>query len=123
MPRKSSAANVISIAPNVSGTPTRISAPASLTKEEQQLFTELVSSCPPMQFVPSDAPLLVTYIQCTIAVRRAAKDTKAFQVFRDAAKLQTMLATRLRLTPHARVHHETLARQQSTNARSWEIKR
>ena len=81
-----------------------IDPPSSLTKAERTLFTELAANAEHLR--PTDAPVLASYVQATIASRRAARDPSKVDVtcWRSATRLQAMLATRLRLTPHEIAH-------------------
>jgi hypothetical protein len=69
------------------------------------LFRKLIADCAPDHFVPSDRPLLVSYVQATLLARRAAKsmttDASFAAAFEKAVKIQAMLATRLRLAPQS----------------------
>jgi hypothetical protein len=111
--RKSAAALVES---NVTGRPPRQDPPSHLSDDERTLFVELVESCAPSHFVESDLPLLVSFVQATLLVRRAATgmidDPDLIAVFEKAVKLQATLATRLRLAPQSRLDPKSVARQQ-----------
>lgn len=100
---------------NVTGTAARQEPPPNLSEEERTLFTELVESCAPTHFVKSDLPLLVSFIQATLLVRRAATgmvdNPDMIAVFEKSVKLQATLATRLRLAPQSRLDPKSLARQ------------
>ena len=110
---------------NVTGKPARQEPPSQLSDEERALFIELVESCAPTHFVKSDLPLLVSFIQSTLLVRRAATgmidDPDLIAVFEKSVKLQATLATRLRLAPQARLDPKTVARQQPHEGpRPWD---
>jgi hypothetical protein len=101
---------------NVNGDPPRLNPPPSLTDPERALFAEIVDSCSPKHFVPSDTPILVSFIQSTLlsrqAIKKAATDTGALAVWERATRMQATLATRLRLAPQSRFDAKTSARQQ-----------
>jgi hypothetical protein len=69
----------------------RITPPSSLTKAERSLFTELAASAEHLR--PTDAPLLASYVQATIASRRSARDPSKVDVWEKATRLQMSLAT------------------------------
>ena len=93
----------------------RPSAPARLSEQEQELWERLIFSRRPGWFIGAEE-LLETYITLTfqvqqieIALRKAKPGTseryqKLARTHRQLATLAAMLATRLRLTPHSRVH-------------------
>jgi hypothetical protein len=101
---------------NVTGKPARQEPPSHLSDDERALFVELVESCAPSHFVKSDLPLLVSFVQATLLVRRAATgmvdDPDLIAVFEKSVKLQATLATRLRLAPQSRLDPKSVARQQ-----------
>lgn len=108
--RRSAAATLI--ASHVNGTPSRLTAPTSLTTDERSAFTELVECCAPEHFRESDTPLLISYVQATVIARGAAHDPKRAALWERAVRMQAMLATRLRLSPQSRSDPKTVARQQ-----------
>ncbi len=101
---------------NVEGEPTRLDPPADLTNDERSLFLQIVGACSPKHFVPSDLPVLVSFVQATLlarqAIKIAAKDSAALMTWEKSVRLQGMLATRLRLAPQSRFDAKTNARQQ-----------
>jgi hypothetical protein len=110
---------------NVTGKPPRQDPPSHLSDDERTLFVDLVESCAPSHFVKSDLPLLVSFVQATLLVRRAATgmvdDPGLIAVFEKSVKLQATLATRLRLAPQSRIDPKTLGRQQPYPGRKpWE---
>jgi hypothetical protein len=111
---RKSAAELSMIA--VDGDPPRLDPPPSLTDLERSLFTELVGACSPKHFVPSDLPLLISYVQATLlsrqAVTRAAVDMTALALWEKSTRMQATLATRLRLAPQSRYDPKSVARQQ-----------
>jgi hypothetical protein len=107
---------------SVDGTPPRLSAPSSLSKDERTLFAALVNACDPRHFVEADLPLLVSFVQATLMARNWANAPSKVTIWEKAVRVQAMLATRLRLAPQARTDPKTLARQQaqSRQCTPWE---
>jgi hypothetical protein len=111
---------------SVNGDPPRLDPPPSLTDPERALFAEIVESCSPKHFVPSDVPILVSFIQSTLlsrqAIKRAATDSSALAVWEKSTRMQATLATRLRLAPQSRFDAKTNARQQPSGIKPpWQI--
>jgi len=100
---------------NVNGDPPRLDPPRTLTDPERALFVELVQACSPKHFVPSDLPLVVSYVQATLlsrqAVTNAATVPAMLALWEKATRMQATLATRLRLSPQARTDPKTIGRQ------------
>lgn len=96
--------------------PPPLAAPSTLTAAERAAFNEIVSQCDPRQFAKSDVPLLVSYVQTTLAVRKLVvtvnkkPSTGAFTSLDRMTRLQLAIATKLRLTPHSRVDRKTAER-------------
>ena len=91
--------------------------PDDLTASEAGLFKHLVHSCAPEHFVSSDVPLLVSFVQATLASRNACakamkKNPKSASMWERSVRMQATLATRLRLSPQARTDPTTLTRRQ-----------
>jgi hypothetical protein len=103
--------NIIPLYP----TGSRVQTPDDLAPSEATLFHHLVRSCAPDHFVASDVPLLVSFVQATLASRRSAKamtrNPKLAAVWEKATRMQATLATRLRLAPQARIDPATLTRR------------
>jgi phage terminase small subunit len=110
----------------------RPSAPAHLTKEQQQLWDEICASMKPGSFPPSMWPLLSLYCVHTCRSRFIAaelrkldpgKDWQKFRAWacmhRSESNTMCMLATKLRLLPKANTR---LDRQVSSDA-PWNINR
>ncbi len=101
---------------NVEGEPSRLNPPADLTDAERSLFREIIQACSPKQFVPSDLPILISFVQATLlsrqAIKNAAKEAAALATWEKATRMQATLATRLRLAPQSRFDAKTNARQQ-----------
>ncbi len=105
----------------VDGSASRLLPPASITNEEQALFSELVEACDASHFRDSDIPLLVSYIQSTLISRCAAHDPDKITIWEKATRMQATLATRLRLSPQSRADPKTVGRQQPFVGRKpWE---
>ena len=100
---------------NVNGDPPRLDPPPTLTDPERALFVEIVQACSPKHFVPSDVPLVVSYVQATLlsrqAVTNAATTPAMLALWEKATRMQATLATRLRLSPQARTDPKTVGRQ------------
>jgi len=110
---------------SLSGDPPRLLPPAHLDHSERRLFVELTEACSPRHFVPSDAPLLANYVSATLlsrfAVKKAAKDPAMLALWEKATRIQASLATRLRLSPQARLDPKTVGRQPPTVLRKpWQ---
>jgi hypothetical protein len=118
--RKSS--NVVAL--GVTSSSPRLTPPATLSKAEKALFDELVASSDPQHFVPSDMPLLVSFVQATLLARSlastAAKPSKpdptVIGSWEKASRVMAMLATRLRLAPQARNDPKTVGVRQRNAA-------
>jgi hypothetical protein len=108
--RKSAAAREIE--PHAIIGASRLIAPSSLTKAEQKAFTELMACCDPAHFRESDVPLLISFVQATLAARKAARDPGKAARWERSIRLQMSLATKLRLSPQSRIDPETIGRQQ-----------
>ena len=103
-----------------------IAPPADLSRAERALFDELVGSSDPQHFVPSDMPLLVSFVQATLLARSlastAAKPSKpdptVIGSWEKVTRVMAMLATRLRLAPQARNDPKTVGVRQRNAALS-----
>jgi len=93
----------------------RIAAPSGISKEERDLFGQLITQCSPDHFTRSDAPMLVAYVQAILLSRKAfkaaCKDAAALPTWERAAKTMAVLATKLRLCPHSRADAKTVGRR------------
>jgi phage terminase small subunit len=110
--RKSSAElSVVPLLPRAN----RLRPPAHLGPEEAKIFREIVSSCHPQHFAPSDVYLLAAYCEAIVISRRAAaalhEDQGAAAVWERAVRVLATLATRLRLAPQSRSDPKTVARR------------
>jgi hypothetical protein len=92
--------------------------PRSLTKSERALFIELAANA--QHLMPTDAPLLASYVQATLMSRRSARDPARVEVWERATRIAAMLATKLRLTAQSRVDPKTLGRMQPPGPPPWE---
>jgi hypothetical protein len=103
MPRRS--ATPLSVVSPIGNAP-RIPVPTGLSKDERELFGQLIVQCSPDHFARSDAPLIVAYVQAVLLSRKAfnqaSKDAAALPTWERAAKTMATLATKLRLCPHSR---------------------
>jgi phage terminase small subunit len=114
----------------------RLDPPDHLTATEQKLFREVLANTPSGQFSLSDTYLLATFCQVTCVVRQAARSAStakpkdrqsAFKMLAEAAKCQSMIATKLRLVPSARTSPRSLARASDAHrpsaydTREWEF--
>jgi len=124
--RKSQYANVVPL--NAAGKP-RVQPPSWLSVAEKALFLEIVGASDPRHFVKTDLPLLITYIQAVLLVKKLAPKTKspdaaAVASWERAVRTMAMLSTRLRLAPQARLDPKTVGRftgeQVSDERKPWE---
>ena len=106
--------------------PPRRTAPSFLSNAERSLFTEIIEGTDPRHFVAGDLPLLTSYVKVSLLVRDAPSDlsdAEALTAWQRAVRLQTLLATKLRLTPQTRSDPKTVAREQRQGPQPWEIVR
>ena len=111
--------------PSVNGDPPRLEPPETLTDDERRVFVELIGACNPRHFVASDLPLLIAFVQATVLSQHSAgaarKDDDALARWEKATRPLAMLATRLRLSPQARLDPKTLGRLPESKGRTpWE---
>jgi hypothetical protein len=104
MPRASAASLSF---PGITGTPDRLQPPADLGPDERRIFGDLVASCSPTHFRPSDTVLLSAYVRAVLLEQRsaaelAAGDDKAVVRWNAATKAMVSLSMRLRLSPQSR---------------------
>lgn len=98
----------------------RLTPPPMLTTAERSLFVEIVSTCSEKHLTKADLPVLITFIQATLAAREMAGDPDRFNSWEKAARLQASLATRLRLCPSSRLDPKTVGRGQPYDGpRPW----
>jgi hypothetical protein len=76
--------------------------PRHFDDDEKEFFFDLLASCTPGQFIPSDMPVLANYVEVSVAMRRAkvANDVSAWQKFTN---MQCRLGVKLRLVPSTRI--------------------
>ena len=112
MPRASAASlAVLSPAPQRAA----IDAPAHLSPAERDIFLDIVSTCRPNHFMPSDGVLLAAYAAIAVEMQLATeqvrehgmvdgegKITAWFSAQERLAKTMSILAHRLRLSPQGR---------------------
>lgn len=97
--------------PHLAGAELRLSTPPDLTAEEAELFDELVAATSAKHFRVSDVPLLISFVQATLAARAVARDPAQTKAWEGAVRVQAMLANRLRLSPQSRSDPKTVARE------------
>jgi hypothetical protein len=98
------------------GEPGRLSPPATLGEAEKRAFLDLVLSVPSNQFQPCDLPLICRWAETVALAERMAtrmsvegeldekgKPSGAFTIHKEATKMLTALALRLRVSPQARM--------------------
>jgi len=98
----------------------RLQPPRNLNAKEQQLFREVVASCPVEQFSAADVYLLSSFARITLLVDRAFVDlNKAkpkerpsrVKMLDQLVKAQAQLSVKLRLSTSSRHDARKLARQ------------
>jgi hypothetical protein len=104
--------------PIVDGSPSRLQPPASLRKAEAAIFAQVINACSPHHFDERDLPLLISYVQATVMAHRMAGHPDKAAIWERATRLQMALATKLRITPQARMDR-TLAHLQPGNTVSY----
>jgi hypothetical protein len=121
--RKSSAALV---APAVDGQPPRLQPPTTMSDGERAVFVELVEACDRKHFRVSDVPLLAAYCRAIVLEQRAAGElatdptnARWLQVWEKSGRALVSFSARLKLSPQARLHNRTVARQQPPGPRPW----
>ena len=95
----------------------RVFPPDYLTATERDLFNKVVTSCHPDHFVPSDFPIIVSYVDALLLARQYRKDTKRWQA---VVRVQAMLARALRLTPRTRLGPRAARRNVQPTPLPWE---
>src|SRR5262249_2013465 len=85
----------------------RVQPPSDLRKNEAELFRTIVNSVPADHFVPSDIPLLVSYVRTTLKLTPKISSLD----WERLVRAQALLARNLRLTPRSRTDPKTLARK------------
>jgi phage terminase small subunit len=109
-------------APCVDGRPNRLKPPAHLGAAERRAFTELVASCDPSHFKPSDIALLCRYVEADVLAERAAHELRRgvvvdgkvnpwLVVQEKSVRALVALSMRLRLAPQSRLDPKTAARR------------
>jgi phage terminase small subunit len=104
----------LTVVPRLDGTPERLSPPANLTEPERATFLQIVGSCSPRHFLPSDLPLVVAYARAIAQDQRAAqalqeegdvvngKVSPWITVQEKSQRAMVSLSLRLRLSPQGR---------------------
>jgi hypothetical protein len=103
--------------------PPPLDPPKYLNAAERELFKELIASISTRAFVPSDMPLLVSFVQATLLSRKTAGDPEQIGTWKEAVKVQAVLATKLRLAPQSRLDRKVAGRIQARVAPDpWELR-
>jgi hypothetical protein len=106
-----------------------IEPPADLKDKEAAIFRDVVASCSPRHFCASDIPMLVSFATATVLTRHYAsligEQPNALKDWEVACRMQTSLATKLRLTPQTRYGPKassTLSNEEARGMpRPWEV--
>src|SRR5262249_23008325 len=108
----------LSVVTNMQAHQRQVQPSARLPAPERDLFNKVVQSMPPGFFQKSDRPLLESYVQATLAARCYVAtfrdepyDAEVQKLWLQAVRLQTLLATKLRLTPRSRIGPKTTGRR------------
>jgi hypothetical protein len=122
MPRKSHAALSL-VHPRVDGHPTYVSPSPHLSPAHRKIFTDVVRTMPPEHFRDCDVPILMRFVEAIAMCERAGREMEVtggpvvdgvvntwFGVYQKSAWTVSIIATRLRMTPHARRDPKTVAR-------------
>ena len=83
-------------------TPFFLEPPDYLDDEERAQFAQLVRDVHPDHFTRSDVPVLVSFVQATLAGRRCVRDPAKLDEYVKFTNLQLRLASKLRLLPSSR---------------------
>jgi phage terminase small subunit len=102
----------------------RLQPPDGLDPSIEQRFANIVASCDPQHFVPSDVSLLVQFCEADLLCDRAAAEIRRggavladgrvspwITVQEKGVRAIVALATKLRLAPSARLDPKTVARR------------
>jgi hypothetical protein len=111
------------VALEVDDSPPPLDPPPYLNDDEREFFCELIASISTRAFVASDVPLLVSFVQATLLSRKTAGDPEQIGVWKEAVKVQAVLATKLRLAPQSRLDRKVAGRIQAHVAPDpWELR-
>ena len=111
MPRKSAASRSIT---TPTSSPIWLQPPATLSGPARELFVRIVSANTPKHFMPSDLPLLSTYVEACTMSEKATKELNKkpiddngrpsawLHVQEKQTKIMQGLSMRLRLSPRSR---------------------
>jgi phage terminase small subunit len=102
----------------------RLEPPASLSGIARETFVTVVGGTEPGHFHPSDLPLLVRYCESASLAQRAAEELAKTLVMRgrpspyievhaSAVRSMDLMATKLRISPRARVASARSPKQQA----------
>ena len=119
---------------SVDGKPDRLQPPDHLSADERQRFADIVATCDPRHFRPSDTTLLCRFVEADVLAQRAAKELRKHPVVEGrpspwlavqekSVRALTALAIRLRLSPQSRIDAAAVGRQQprlTVNPWEWD---
>jgi hypothetical protein len=97
----------------IDDSPPPLEPPDYLNDDEREFFCELIASVTTRAFVASDMSLIVSFVQATLLSRKTAGDPEQFDIWREAVKVQAVLATKLRLAPQSRLDRKVAGRMQA----------
>lgn len=116
-------ATALSIVPIGTASRPRLQPPSHLTAKEAAIFVAIVAQAPVDHFVANDVYLLASFAQVTLLCRETAKklpkDMKdklaQMKILEQQLKLQTLLATKLRIAPSSRLNPHAAGRKASNS--------
>lgn len=131
MARKS--VEALSVVPIGAGA--RLACPAGLDAASAAFWAEIVGSVHPDHFRPADVPLLTAYCEQRALYARAMRElaepdglttpagkvSPYFAIMERSARLMTMLARSLRLTPQSRISKAKSERTTRAAAKPWQF--
>jgi phage terminase small subunit len=108
---------------SVDGSPDRLQPPGHLSADERQRFADIVATCDPRHFRPSDTTLLCRFVEADVLAQRAAKELRKHPVIKGRpspwltvqeknVRALTALAIRLRLSPQSRIDAKVMGRHE-----------
>jgi hypothetical protein len=100
--------------PDLTGQRSHLNPPEYLTDDERTAFVEVVDACDPSHFRASDLPLVAAYAQAAVKARKLAGERNPLKGrgWIETVRLLVTLATKLRLSPQARIQPRTVGRQE-----------
>ena len=110
MKRGRISANELNVIP-ISAPRERVRSPSNLSTKERQLFDKLLETCG--HFQPSDFPLLVSFVQASLLAQqhRNPRTSEQAKIWSTAVRVQSALATKLRLAPNTRLDPKATTRR------------